>query len=62
MDGQKLFVRSPRHFEKDVQVVYALDTLIAGHALSLNVVLVTHNVAEFKRVKGLRLDDWLKAA
>ena len=39
-----------------------LDTLIAGHALSLNVVLVTHNVAEFKRVKGLRLDDWLKAA
>jgi tRNA(fMet)-specific endonuclease VapC len=37
-----------------------LDTLIAGHALSLNVVLVTHNTAEFKRVTGLRLDDWLK--
>lgn len=37
-----------------------LDTLIAGHALSLNVVLVTHNTDEFKRVKGLRLDDWLK--
>ena len=37
-----------------------LDTLIAGHALSLNVVLVTHNVAEFKRVKGLRIEDWLK--
>jgi len=37
-----------------------LDTLIAGHALSLNVVLVTHNVAEFKRVKGLRIENWLK--
>jgi tRNA(fMet)-specific endonuclease VapC len=37
-----------------------LDTLIAGHALSLNIVLVTHNTREFKRVKGLRLDDWLK--
>jgi len=36
-----------------------LDTLIAGHAVSLNVVLVTHNVVEFKRVKGLRVDDWL---
>jgi tRNA(fMet)-specific endonuclease VapC len=39
-----------------------LDTLIAGHALSLNVVLVTHNVNEFKRVTGLRIDDWLKTA
>ena len=37
-----------------------LDTLTAGHALSLNVVLVTHNVAEFKRAPGLTVDDWLK--
>jgi tRNA(fMet)-specific endonuclease VapC len=37
-----------------------LDTLIAGHAVSLNVVMVTHNVAEFGRVTGLRIDDWLK--
>ncbi len=37
-----------------------LDTLIASHAVSLNVVLVTHNVAEFRRVTGLRLEDWLK--
>lgn len=37
-----------------------LDTLIAGHAVSLSVVLVTHNLAEFKRVEGLRLDDWLR--
>ena len=37
-----------------------LDTLIAGHAVSLNVVLVTHNVAEFRRVPGLRIEDWLK--
>ena len=37
-----------------------LDTLIAGHAVSLNVVLVTHNVTEFRRVTGLRSEDWLK--
>ena len=37
-----------------------LDTLIASHAVSLNVVLVTHNVAEVRRVTGLRLEDWLK--
>ena len=36
-----------------------LDTLIAAHALALDVVLVTHNMREFSRVKGLRVEDWL---
>lgn len=39
-----------------------LDTLIAGHALSLDCILVTHNAREFKRVKGLRTEDWIGAA
>jgi tRNA(fMet)-specific endonuclease VapC len=34
------------------------DLLIAGHALAMDVVLVTHNTREFERVAGLRLDDW----
>jgi tRNA(fMet)-specific endonuclease VapC len=38
-----------------------LDTLIAAHALALDVVLVTHNKREFGRVRGLRLEDWLKS-
>lgn len=36
-----------------------LDTLIAAHALSLGWVLVTHNTREFRRVPGLRVQDWL---
>lgn len=36
-----------------------LDTLIAAHALSLKWVLVTHNTREFRRVPGLKLQDWL---
>ena len=36
----------------------ALDTLIAGHALSLGLALVTHNTREFERVKGLELQNW----
>jgi tRNA(fMet)-specific endonuclease VapC len=48
--------------EKEGTPIGPLDTLIAGHALSLNVVLVTHNVKEFRRVIGLRIDDWLKTA
>lgn len=34
----------------------------AGHALSMNVILASHNTREFKRVKGLRVDDWLKGS
>jgi tRNA(fMet)-specific endonuclease VapC len=32
--------------------------LIAGHARSLDATLVTHNLREFSRVSGLRLEDW----
>jgi tRNA(fMet)-specific endonuclease VapC len=39
----------------------ALDTLIAAHALALDVVLVTHNSQEFSHARGLRLEDWLEA-
>ena len=36
----------------------ALDTFIAAHALALQVTLVTHNLGEFKRVEGLRIESW----
>lgn len=42
------------------QVIGANDMLIAAHALSLNAVLVTDNIGEFARVKGLRCENWLK--
>ncbi len=35
------------------------DTWIAAHALSLGATLVTNNVREFKRVKGLKAENWL---
>jgi tRNA(fMet)-specific endonuclease VapC len=34
-------------------------TLIASHALAIDVILVTHNTREFGRVEGLRVEDWL---
>ena len=36
-----------------------LDSLIAAHALALGMVLVTHNTREFRRVKGLVVEDWV---
>ena len=35
-----------------------LDLLIAAHARSLDATLVTGNVREFRRVKGLRVKPW----
>ena len=35
------------------------DTLIAGHAISANCILVSNNTKEFKRVPGLTLEDWV---
>lgn len=34
------------------------DLLIAAHALSLGVTLVTNNVREFTRISGLHIEQW----
>ena len=34
------------------------DQMTAGHARALGLVLVTNNVDEFKRVLGLRIENW----
>jgi tRNA(fMet)-specific endonuclease VapC len=37
-----------------------LDMLIASHAKSLDVVLVTNNMRKFKRVADLKIENWTK--
>jgi len=36
----------------------SFDTLIAAHALSLDVTMVTNNVKHFTRVPGLKVENW----
>ncbi len=45
--------------EKAGRPIGPLDTLIAAHALSLNATLVTNNLREFQRIKGLRVESWV---
>ncbi len=37
----------------------SMDMLIAAHALSLGVRLVSNNLREFRRIPGLRLENWV---
>ncbi len=45
--------------EKKGKNIGSNDLLIAAHALSLNWILVTNNEKEFKRVAGLRIENWV---
>ena len=38
------------------------DQMIAGHARSRGLIVVTNNRREFDRVPGLRVEDWAKSA
>ena len=44
--------------EKNGLLIGSMDMLIAAHALSLDVTIVTNNIKECKRVKGLKVVDW----
>lgn len=44
--------------EKSGSPIGPMDILIAAHAVSLGMPLVTHNVEEFSRVPGLKVENW----
>ena len=45
--------------EKRGLIIGPLDLLIAAHALSRDLVLVTNNEKEFKRIKSLKVENWV---
>ena len=44
--------------EASGQVIGPYDMMIAGHARSQGLVLITHKLREFNKVDGLRLENW----
>ena len=46
--------------EKKGTPIGALDTLIASHALSINIPIITNNEKEFLRVPNLQVENWVK--
>jgi len=47
------------NLEKQGLIIGAYDLQIAAHAKSLNAILVTNNIKEFRRINGLKLENWL---
>ena len=45
--------------EAQGKVIGPMDMLIAAHALSRRITLVTNNVDEFRRVPGLSVENWI---
>jgi tRNA(fMet)-specific endonuclease VapC len=46
------------HLERSGNLIGAMDLLIAAHARSLSLTLVTNNLNEFERVPGLSTVNW----
>ncbi|MDT7531879.1 type II toxin-antitoxin system VapC family toxin [Sphingobium sp. SA2] len=61
-DADMEYGRLRTDLEKRGQPIGGNDMLIAAHALSLGVTLVTDNVREFQRVTGLTIANWLRSS
>ncbi len=46
--------------KKTGQIIGPIDMLLAAQAISKELIFVTNNVDEFKRIDGLKIEDWTK--
>lgn len=53
------YARLRQQLQSTGKTIGSLDMLIAAHALSLGVTLVTNNTKEFERIEGLKLENWV---
>lgn len=58
-EDAELYGQVRARLERKGRPIGAMDTLIASHALSQGLIIVTHNVRDFSRVDGLEIEDWL---
>lgn len=47
------------YLERRGEPIGSMDTLIAAHAVSLGLTLITNNTREFSRVPGLTIESWI---
>jgi virulence-associated protein VagC len=55
-NGQSQAVRLPKEFRMTGSEVYML---IAAHALSLDLIIISNNIKEFSRIQNLKCENWI---
>jgi len=55
----RTYARVRARLERAGTPVGPLDTLVAAQAVDRNLVVVSNNVREFRRVAGLRVENWV---
>jgi tRNA(fMet)-specific endonuclease VapC len=48
------------YLKKHGSMIGDMDLLIAAHAKALSITLITNNLREFRRVPGLKLENWVE--
>lgn len=48
------------YLEKQGSPIGSYDVQIAGQAVARSMIMITHNVGEFSRVPGLKVEDWVE--
>ena len=54
------YAQTRAHLERKGTPIGPNDNWLAAHALSLDLTVVTGNTREFKRVPGLRVENWIR--
>ena len=58
-DAAEQYAEIRSDLKKKGQMIGSNDLMIAAHARSLDAVVVTNNVKDFGRVKGLKVENWM---
>ncbi len=59
-EDSQLYGRIRTDLESKGTPIGAMDLLIASQAISNNLILITNNEKEFKRIKDLKIENWVK--
>jgi tRNA(fMet)-specific endonuclease VapC len=59
MDAASLYGKLRTNLEKNGTLIGNMDLMIAAHALSQKCTLLSNNLREFKRVQGLKHENWV---
>ena len=58
-EAAKEYAKQHTYLKNKGMMIGNMDLLIASHAKSLDAILVTNNMREFERVKGLHVENWV---